>query len=186
MISVPGWITKDQCEFHLKFIEKKNGRILEVGTFGGRLFNYLQPVFPGWKYHAVNAWTEHKTYIPADSDEIYRLDTNVKNPLEKNLMTIKKFKKNCPYAKAKDCLFEKYTTTHKFDIVSMGQINRDINWYEQYTHALTFLQPKGIIIARNLSHPNQGQEIRKAIKESGLKILEIDNSRTQAACMLGG
>lgn len=180
----PGWITKAECEFHRKYMKNSTGKILEGGAFGGKLFGYLQPIFKEWEYHAVNAWTEHPTYIPANEKLTYFLDPNVKSHLPENIMTLEKFKKYCPYAIATDGLFETYETENKFDLISIGQVHTLIDMKEQYRCAAKLLKPDGIIIARNLQIKRHTKNIHKAIKKNKLQIIEVNDSVTCAACRI--
>ncbi len=180
----PGWLTKEDCEFHRKHMKKSTGKILEGGAFGGKLFSYLQPFFPEWEYHAVNAWTEHRTYIPFNDKLSYEVDPNYLNRKSKpeNLMTMEKFKKHCPYATATDGLFEKYQTEHKFDLISIGQVHDKINWTQQYSHAASLLKPDGIIIARHREQPWHSKGIRKATKRNKFEIIDINENGKCFAC----
>ena len=180
----PGWITEEDCEFHRKHMKNRTGKILEGGAFGGKLFSYLQPIFPEWEYHAVNSWTKHRTYIPFNDKLDYWDDPNVLNRNPKNIMTMEKFKKHCPYATATDGEFEKYETEHKFDLISIGQIHATINWTEQYSHAASLLKPDGIIIARHTELPLHIKGIRKATKRNKFEIIDINENGKCFACRI--
>ena len=162
----PGWIRQSELEFHKKFISNDRGKILEGGAFGGRLFDYLYPFFPNWEYVAVNAWSDEHTYIPSDDNKDYWDDSNIQSAKKRNLMTLHKFKKRCPYAIAIDGYFENFNTNSKFDVVSIGQISKKINWEKQYKHASRLVADNGVIIVRHVkvTDSNHNNSIYQAIQ----------------------
>ena len=169
----PGWLRDDELEFHEKYlrafetlsVSRFENRIVEGGCFGGKLFSYLQPLFPTWQYVGVNTWLDEQTHIPFNWEGRYSDDDiHLKPELQskETLMTKDKFIKHCPYAKAYDGYFEKFTVSEllrlrtdpndvKFNVISMGQISNHINWKLQYKCAKRLLSKTGVIIARNLS-----------------------------------
>jgi len=176
----PGWIDHSELEFHQAYMTKEIGRIVEGGSFGGRLFGYLYPTFPNWKYDAVCAWDNEHTYIPVDEALSYFADINAQTELPENLMTIDRFKEDHPYANAHDIYFEDFHPLEKFDIISIGQISGHIDWQLQYQHAIEILKDDGIVIARNLLHNKHSTPIRNVI-EKYFKIIDYSACGRNAA-----
>jgi len=175
----PGWITDSELEFHQKYMTSTTGKILEGGAFGGRLFTHLYPLFPDWKYVAVNAWSDEHTYIPNDNTLSYWKDLNVIEAKKDNLMTKKKFARICPWAIAIDGYFEDYNFKEKFNIISIGQISDKIDWNLQYHHAMKLLTEDGVVIARHLNHEHHKNNILQTI--SNFEILEYSPCGRNAA-----
>ncbi len=196
----PGWLRDDELEFHKKYLrafENYNiggteNRIVEGGCFGGKLFSYLQPLFPTWEYVGVNPWDQEHTHVPFNWEGKYFEDDIWKNPKlqsNKTLMTHDKFIKNCPYAEAYNGYFEDYAVREllrldtkpndaKFNVISMGQISNHINWKLQYKFAVQLLSNTGVIIARNLlSVP----EVVKLVNNDNWEILDYSKEGRNAA-----
>jgi len=175
----PGWISDSEISLHEKYMTSTTGTILEGGAFGGKLFTNLHPLFPDWKYVAVNAWSSEHTYIPKNNEIDYHQDLNVLEEKKANLMTKKKFLKFCPWATAIDGYFEDYNPKEKFDIISIGQLSRRIDWELQYRHAMELLKEDGIVIARHLNVRNHKSNILRAIQN--FEILEYSSCGKNAA-----
>lgn len=196
----PGWLKDDELEFHEKYlrafethsVSKFENRIVEGGCFGGRLFSYLQPLFPTWQYVGVNTWLDEQTHMPFNWEGRYSDDDiHLKPELQskETLMTKDKFIKHCPYAKAYEGYFEEFTVSEllrlrtdpndvKFNVISMGQISDHINWKYQYKCAKRLLSKTGVIIARNLlSVP----KVVKIIEHDSWEILDYSKERRNAA-----
>jgi len=175
----PGWIRDSELEFHQKYMTSTTGKILEGGAFGGRLFSYLYPLFPDWKYVAVNAWSGEHTYIPNNNTLNYWKDSNVIEAKKKNLMTKKKFARICPWATAIDGYFEDYNPKEKFNIISIGQISSKIDWNLQYQHAMKLLTKDGVVISRHLNIEDHKNNILQTI--SNFEIVEYSPCGRNAA-----
>ena len=51
-----GWISQEECDLVLKYMKLDTGTILETGSAIGRLFDYLYPKKPNWKYVSVDKY----------------------------------------------------------------------------------------------------------------------------------
>lgn len=153
----PGWIYQNEMDLHLKYMK---GSILEGGCAAGRLFSYLNQHCPNAEYVGVNTWTDDDVYLQKDWDKGYFDKGNLTE-----LITKEMFISNCPYATAYDCKFEMFETDKKFDIVSIGQIGKNINWEETYKKAFSLCKDNGVVIGRNIEHKKYGADIRQAINK---------------------
>jgi hypothetical protein len=191
----PGWLQDDELELHEKYLREfetynlggAENRIVEAGCFGGKLFSYLQPLFPTWEYVGVNPWDGEHGHVPFNWEGRYRDDDIFLKPelqSEETLMTQDKFIKNCPYAEVYNGYFEDFTSGIawrngvKFNVISMGQISDHIDWKRQYKCAAKLLSKTGVIIARNLlSVP----EVVKIIENDRWEILDYSKEGRNAA-----
>jgi hypothetical protein len=156
---VPGWIYESEMNLHLKYMTNNSGKILEGGCASGRLFSFLYPKKPNWKFYGVNTWTEENVYLQKDWNQGYFEPGNLTE-----LITKKMFDNNCPYAKSFDIRFENFNTEELFDVISIGQISKNINWEETYKKAFQLLNFDGVVIGRNIDHKKYGNLIQSAIK----------------------
>jgi|TARA_R110000823_G_scaffold206819_1_gene337503 hypothetical protein len=156
-----GWISQEECDLVLKYMKLDTGTILETGSAIGRLFDYLYPKKPNWKYVSVD---------PLSIKEVHRqLDYNKRYWDEGNhgeRITPEHLQNNIPFAEYYDKTFENFKTKKKFDIISMGMSNPEINWHAVYAKAVTMLTPTGVIIGRQLYNDTMQNPltIRQSIK----------------------
>jgi hypothetical protein len=155
----PGWIHEHGINLHLAYMGKKTGSILEAGSAAGRLFNYLHREKPKWKYTGVDDWDNEIVYLQADLAKDYFEDELGER------VTEKMFKHYCPFADAHNMRFEEYDTDELYDIVSIGQISKKINWYETFTKAFKLCKDDGYVIGRNSKHKVYGSIIEETIKD---------------------
>jgi hypothetical protein len=165
-VIAPGWISVDEMDLHMEYMNTLTGSFLEAGCAAGRLFSYVNQKFPNWKYTGINPWTGEDVYLQKDWDKSYWDEGNLSE-----LITEEMFKKNCPFAISHDTYFEKFLTTEKFDIVSVGQVSKSINWKQTYNYANMLVKDSGFIIGRNYNHKTYGIAIQEAIKD--FKVLKI-------------
>lgn len=155
----PGWISEDEMKLHLKYMTNDRGKILEGGCAAGRLFSYLIKQKPNWEYHGVNTWSEEIVYLQKDWNKGYFDKDNLSE-----LITEKMFLEYCNFASTYDCKFEKFETNNKFDLISIGQISKNIDWKLTYNKAFTMINKDGFVIGRNINHKKYGDQIKEAIK----------------------
>lgn len=155
-----GWIGLTGIELHLEYMHKQQGKILEGGSAAGKLFYHLHQVKPLWKYVAVNTWSDDDVYLQKDWNQNYFAHNN-----HGEKITVELFKKHCPFAEYHDVKFENFVSDEKFDIVSIGQIGRNVNWHTTYLYAYKYLRVGGVIIGRNLNHYTYGSQIQQAIRK---------------------
>lgn len=150
-----GWISEDEMTLVSKYMNKDIGSILEVGAANGRLFSFLYPLHPSWKYYAVDPWEQEQVRLQIDWNKDYFEKDNLKEIITKEM-----FVKNCPYAETYEVYFENFYTEQKFDIISLGLISKNIDWNFIYNIAYNMIAPGGKIIGRNYNHKKYGELIR--------------------------
>lgn len=155
----PGWIHEPGIDLHLDYMGKKTGSILEAGSAAGRLFNYLHREKPKWKYTGVDDWDNQKVYLQTDLEKGYFEDELGER------VTEKMFRYYCPFADAYNMRFEDYDTNELYDIVSLGQIAKNIDWKETFTKAFQLCKDDGYVIGRNIKHSYYGPLIQDAVKD---------------------
>lgn len=165
---VPGWIDIREMEFVLEQMESfgPTGKILEVGSATGRLFDFLYENKPDWEYTAVDPWEKDGTRLQIDWSGPYE-ESNLGEVITKEL-----FVKNCPFAKPFQTYFENFATDEKYDVISIGCAGDNIDWQVIYSKAKELLQPNGTIVARDIDHPKYKQKVNQAIKSNALRIGE--------------
>ena len=168
---VPGWI----CEEEMEFVAEQmisfgpTGKILEIGSATGRLFDYLYEQLPNWEYTAVDPWKE---------DVRLQLDWNIGYTEAKakgklgEVITKQMFETNCPFAQAHQEYFEDFETDERYDVISVGCISDKINYSEIYSKAKQFLEPNGVIVARDLQQKkhNAMHNIQQAFVDNALRV----------------
>ena len=182
-----GWIELPSLELHRECMAQfpDNSIILENGSAVGRLFYYLYDYYPNWEYHGNDLFWSRTTRLldkrHGHGDEyILNKGKQKSGAPVANDDVFKNFKKNCPYASVHVSYFTDVNLERKADLISMGLMESNVNWLENYKYAVQLLKPDGIIIARNLNHPTLQEEIEHAIDKCGLKIEE----RTDEGCAI--
>ena len=153
----PGWIFESEMQLHAKYMKNS---ILEGGCAACRLFSYLQHNYPNAEYVGVNTWTDDDVYLQKDWDKGYFDEGNLTE-----LITLDMFTINCPYATAHDMKFENFDIDKKFDIVSIGQVGKNIDWCKTYEKAFSLVKDDGVVIGRNIEHKKYGSAIKEAISK---------------------
>jgi len=173
---IDGWISTDEMQLVADQMAKvgPTGKILEVGSAAGRLFDFLHNQFPNWTYVAVDPWEVEEVRLQIDWDKDYFAPDNLGDVITKEM-----FVENCPYAEANQSYFENWEDSRQFDIVSMGLVGKKIKWHNVYQKAAKMLSPNGSIIARNLKHKKYGEFIEQAVKNLQFKL--VDNAGGSAA-----
>lgn len=150
-----GWISEEEMKLVSKYMNKDTGSILEVGAANGRLFSYLYNLHPSWEYFAIDPWEKEQVRLQVDWNKDYFEPGNLKEVITKEM-----FQVNCPFATAYQSYFEDIQLRRKFDIISLGLINKNINWNFIYNVAYNMLSPSGKIVGRNYNHKKYGEAIR--------------------------
>lgn len=163
-----GWINKKGIDLHLLYMKNEFGKILEGGSAAGKLFYHLHQIKPKWEYYAVNTWTDDEVYLQKDWSANYFDKDNFRQRV-----TVDLFIKHCPFAKYYDMKFENFVSNEKFDIISIGQIGRNVDWVKTFEKAYAYLNVGGIIVGRNYNHYRYGNKIRQATAQ--FDVVEIDN-----------
>lgn len=161
-----GWISIEEMELVAKYMVSNDGDILEVGAANGRLFSYLHPRFPGWRYVAVDPWEQEQVRLQLDWDKGYFEPNNLGS-----LITEEMFAKNCPFAETHKMYFERFETNQKFDVISMGLVGKNVDWYSCYMKAEDLIKDGGYIIGRNMTHDRYGDVIRLAV--DGKQVVDL-------------
>ena len=155
----PGWIHEPGIDLHMQYMESETGSILEAGSAAGRLFNYLHRQKPKWKYIGVDDWKNEIVYLQNDLDKGYFEDELGAR------VTEEMFNYYCPFAQAYNMRFEDYNTDELYDIVSLGQTAKNIDWNETFTKAFNLCKEGGYVIGRNIKHSYYGPLIQDAVKQ---------------------
>ena len=166
-----GWISREECGLVSKWMKSDTGDILETGSAIGRLFDFLYSRHRQWNYVSVDPLHEREVYIQLDYNKRYWEDGN-RGPR----VTNKTLQNNIPFAEHHACDFEEFETDKKFDVISMGMNNPNVNWPSVYKKAFTLLKPGGVIIGRNIydrtgainrpdGHPGVTVSITRSIKK---------------------
>jgi hypothetical protein len=180
---IEGWITVAEMQLIADQMTRigPTGTILEIGSAAGRLFSFLYPQFPNWKYVAVDPWEHEHVQLQKDWSKDYFAPDNLGELITKSM-----FVTNCPFAEAHQSYFEDWCDSRQFDIISMGLINKKIKWHDVYQKASKLLADNGVIASRNLRHSRYGEYIEQAVKNlqfkeiaqtSGSKILQCNRIR---------
>lgn len=156
---VEGWISVEEMELVAAEMNKigSTGKILEVGAAAGRLFNFLYERFPDWEYVAVDPWKQENVKLQLDWNKGYFELDNLGEVITKQM-----FQSNCPFAITHECYFEDWETAEKFDVISLGLINKTISWFSTYKKSMSLLTETGVIVGRNLNnklHTNRIDEV---------------------------
>lgn len=157
---VEGWISIEEMELVATEMGKigDTGKILEVGAAAGRLFNFLYERFPNWEYVAVDPWQQENVNLQLDWDKSYFEPGNLGAVITKQM-----FESNCPFAITHECYFENWETTEKFDIISLGLVNKEISWFPVYKKSMSLLTEIGVIVGRNLNNKSHSDRIDEII-----------------------
>lgn len=163
---IEGWITTEEMQLvaDRMAVIGNTGTILEVGSAAGRLFSFLYPKFPNWRYVAVDPWETEQVRLQKDWSKDYFAQDNLGDLITKDM-----FATNCPYAEAHQSYFEDWDDNKQFDIISMGLIGKKIKWHDVYQKAAAKLTINGVIIPRNLKHKRYGEFIEQAVKNLQFK-----------------
>ena len=179
---VPGWISKPEMEFVAEQMHAfgVTGKILEIGSACGRLFDYLYEQLPYWKYTAVDPW-ENQT-------DACRLYIDWSGPYEEHnlgeVITRQMFLENCPFAKAHQYFFEEWKTAEKFDVINIGCGSSTIDFYVIYEKAKQLLQSNGAIIATNVNHKKYNYDFKSVITKNNLRIEETRWCGNRCSCLV--
>lgn len=158
---IDGWINQQECDLVLKYMKLDTGTILETGSAIGRLFDYLYLKKPNWKYVSVDPLSIKVVHRQLDYNKKYWDEGNHGERITPEIL-----QDNIPFAEYHDKTFEKFKTKKKFDVISMGMSNPEINWHAVYTKAIEMLNPGGVIVGRQLYNKTMANPltIKQAIK----------------------
>lgn len=157
---IAGWVPEIEIKFISLYMDKigTTGKILEVGSSFGRVFDYLHQLHANWNYTAVDPWELDGTRLQNNWSMPYHSPGN-----RGEIITKKMFNDNCPYATSHQMFFEEFVTNEKFDIISIGCMGKQVNWNIVYKNALTMLTPSGYIVGRDYYHHTHGATIQLAV-----------------------
>lgn len=163
---IEGWITLEEMQLVADCMAEigNTGTILEIGSAAGRLFDFLYPKFPNWRYVAVDPWEQEQVRLQKDWSKDYFAPDNLGDVITKDL-----FVKNCPFAEAHQSYFENWLDDRQFDVISMGLVGKKIKWHDVYQKASQLLSSTGVIVPRNLKHKRYGEFIEQAVKNLQFK-----------------
>lgn len=156
-----GWISVEEMELVAKFMPNQQGDILEVGAANGRLFSFLYPMRPMWSYTAVDPWQVEHVRLQLDWTTGYFDEGNLGNEITSSM-----FMANCPFANAHECYFEDFKTNSRFDVISLGLVGKNVDWFMVYEKANSMLKDDGVIVGRNYNHLKYGEVIKNVVLNS--------------------
>ena len=105
---IDGWINQQECDLVLKYMKLDTGTILETGSAIGRLFDYLYPKKPNWKYVSVDPLSIKVVHRQLDYNKRYWDEGNHGERITPEIL-----QNNIPFAEYHDKTFEKFKTKKK-------------------------------------------------------------------------